>query len=218
MLNALALEQRLGRGPAEWQRSLPEARGSLLALLGTPPDSARPAASAAPEAGRATAVGASASGGMAASGAAACGAAASGAAATGAAASGRAVDGRAVAEGGAALAGGATVAGGAAARRQETATAGGASPSVLTLLRASPPAQVAPAASVSASPAVAPLAAPFSALTAAEEARQWAERARLYNGLAPPPQPARPPKRPRHAGTKQQAPPAGQRALTSFFG
>ena len=48
---------------------------------------------------------------------------------------------------------------------------------------------------------------------------EWAERARLYNGVAPPPQPARPPKRPRHAGTKQQAsPPSGQRALTSFFG
>ena len=241
MGNAKALEKLLGCGPADWQRSLDAPKGSLFACLATPPAHA-PSAPRGPTASEASPVGAAAAsssprpiGPAAASssprpiGPAAASSSPLPIGPAAASSSPRPI-GPAAANGSpavttcsaavAATARGATllapraVAPPAAAVRMAAANrpapsrpaADGPATSMLAQLRAS----AAQPAATSATPA--------QRGTAAEEARQWEARARLYNGAATSSQP---PKRVKHCNSDaKRAEPAaaGQRSMTSFFG
>ena len=240
MGNAKALEKLLGCGPADWQRSLDAPKGSLFACLATPPAHA-PSAPRGPTASEASPVGAAAAGSSprpigpaaASSSPRPIGPAAASSSllpiGPAAASSSPRPIGPAAANGSPAVttcsaAVAATAPGGtllapravappAAAVRMAAANrpapsrpaADGPATSMLAQLRAS----AAQPAATSATPA--------QRGTAAEEARQWEARARLYNGAATSSQP---PKRVKLNSDAKRAEPAaaGQRSMTSFFG
>ena len=227
MGNAKALEKLLGCGPADWQRSLDAPKGSLFACLATPRAHA-PLAPCGPTASEPSHAGsAAASSSPSPAGAAAASSSPRPADAAAASSSPRPA-GPAAANGSPAMAHAALSAlaappVGTLAPRAAAPAASGVRVAAASRPTPSRPAADGPAASMlaqlraSAAQPAASSATPAQRDAAAEEARQWEARARMYNGAAIP---SHPPKRAKlNGGAKRaESAAAGQRSMTSFFG